>query len=66
MKLEKLNALLKHVTYFTFNHSFLPLLTRRLCRNIKEATYWKGGEAVGWKRFRAVTVSRSNSGVPSL
>ena len=32
MKLQKCNLLLNHVTYFTFNHSCLPLLTRRLCR----------------------------------
>ena len=27
----------------------------RLCRNMKKPTLGKGGEAVGWKRFRAVT-----------
>lgn len=28
MKPQKRNLLLNHVTYFTFNHSGLPLLTR--------------------------------------
>jgi hypothetical protein len=33
---------------------------------MKKTTFGKGGEAVGWKRFRAVTFSRSNSAVPSV
>jgi hypothetical protein len=33
---------------------------------MKKSTLWKGGETVGWKRFRAVTFRRSDSGVPSI
>ncbi len=29
-------------------------------------TFGQGGEAVGWKRFRAVTFNRSDSRVPSI
>jgi hypothetical protein len=32
----------------------------------EKLTFGKGGEAVGWKRFRAVTISRSDSRVPSI
>jgi len=40
------------------------LLLKRLCRNMKKPIFRKRGEAAGWKRFRAVTFSRSDSDVP--
>jgi hypothetical protein len=49
--------------------SFTPhpaLSLKRLWHNLKKPTLWKGEEAVGWKRFRAVTFKRSDSGVPSI
>jgi len=42
----------------------LPL--KRLCHNMKKPIFRKRGEAVGWKRFRAVTFSRSDSYVPGV
>jgi hypothetical protein len=45
--------------------SYLPSLSK-LCRNVKKPISRKRGEAVGWKRFRAVTFSRSDSGVPEV
>jgi hypothetical protein len=50
------------------SNDIAPTLTlphKRLCRNMKKPTYWKGRETVTWKRFRAVTFNRSDSGVPS-
>ena len=32
----------------------------------EKAAFWKRGEAVGWKRFRAATFKRLNSRVPTL
>ena len=32
----------------------------------KRSAFWSGGEAVGWKRFRAVTSKCSDSGVISI
>jgi hypothetical protein len=40
--------------------------TERLCRNMKKPTFWKGGEAVEWKRFRAVTFSRIDPNMPKV
>jgi hypothetical protein len=43
----------------------LPRLTEAVSQYIK-LTLWKGGEAVGWKRFRAVTYRGWDSGVPNV
>jgi len=43
------------------HNDFPPL--QGLCRNMKKPNAGKGGEAVGRKRFRAVTFSRSKPGV---
>jgi hypothetical protein len=44
----------------------LTLPPWRLCHNMKKTNFLERGEAVGWKRFRAVTFSRSESDVPSV
>jgi hypothetical protein len=36
------------------------------CHNMKKPIFEKEGEAVGWKRFRAVTFSRSDSNLPMV
>jgi len=43
-----------------------PLPLRRLCHNMKKTNFLERGEADGWKRFRAVTFSRSESDVPTV
>jgi hypothetical protein len=40
--------------------TFLFPLPWRLCRKMKKPTLEKEGDAVGWKRFRAVTSKRSD------
>jgi hypothetical protein len=44
----------------------LTLPPWRLCHTMKKTNFLERGEAVGWKRFGAVTLSRSESDVPSV
>ncbi len=52
------------MVFFLSLISHPSLSHQRLCHNMKKPTLWKRGEAVGWKRFSAVTFKRSDSGVP--
>ena len=44
----------------------LTLFPGKTVSQYEETDFLKRGEAVGWKRFRVVTLSRLDSGIPSI
>ncbi len=49
-----------------YRQAGIPLPSGTVSQYEKNDFFGEGGEAVGWKRFRAVTFSRSDSNVPGV